>query len=144
MPSPSPLFSPCYPLQPLSSPSPCTMQIDSSNRLLVLSSGVVSTLAGQAGSLGSTNGIGTNAKFNYPTGIALDAAGTFAVVVRREGRGALREQMRLEGGGGMKDEGWGCQGLFGGLRMTLSDATVASAMKGGDQGDSNAPVPRRF
>jgi len=127
--------------------SPYTMQSDYANhliRLLVLSSGVVSTLAGQAGSLGSTNGIGTNAKFNYPTGIALDAAGTFAVVVRREGRGALREQMRLEGGGGMKDEGWGCQGLFGGLRMTLSDATVTSAIYGGCQGGSNAAVPRRF
>ena len=70
-------------------------------RLLVLSSGVVSTLAGQAGSIGSTNGIGTTARFNYPYGIALDAAGTFAVVVRTAGRDALREGMRLEG-----DEGW--------------------------------------
>ena len=60
------------------------MQCDSTNhliRLLVLSSGVVSTLAGQAGSTGSTNGIGANARFNDPEGIALDAAGTFAVVV---------------------------------------------------------------
>ena len=74
-------------------PSLCTMQSDQSNsliRLLVLSSGVVSTLAGQAGSIGYTNGIGTNAMFNGPYGIALDAAGTFAVVVRKEGRGALR------------------------------------------------------
>ena len=72
-------------------------------RLLVLSSGVVSTLAGQAGSTGSTNGVGTNAGFSYPIGIALDAAGTFAVVVRGKGRGALREGMRLEGGRGMRD-----------------------------------------
>ena len=82
------------------------MQGDTFNhliRLLVLSSGVVSTLAGQAGSTGSTNGIGTNARFNFPRGIALDAAGTFAVVVRRKGRGALREEMRLEGGRGMED-----------------------------------------
>ena len=41
--------------------------------------------------------------FNLPYGIALDAAGTFAVVVRREGRGALRVSMRLEGGRGMRD-----------------------------------------
>ena len=63
------------------------MQVEESNhliRLLVLSSGVVSTLAGQAGSSGSTNGLGTNARFRDPYGIALDAAGTFAVVVRRE------------------------------------------------------------
>ena len=87
-------------------PSPYTMQADLGNhliRLLVLSSGVVSTLAGQARSFGSTNGIGTNARFNFPTGIALDAAGTFAVVVRGDGRGALREGMRLEGGRGMGD-----------------------------------------
>ena len=66
------------------------MQADLNNhliRLLVLSSGVVSTLAGRAGSIGSTNGIGTNAMFNYPRGIALDAAGTVAVVVRGKGRG---------------------------------------------------------
>ena len=81
------------------------MQSDEYNhliRLVVLSSGVVSTLAGQAGSPGSTNGIGTNARFTSPIGIALDAAGTFAVVVRREGRGALREGMRLEAGKWMK------------------------------------------
>ena len=82
-------------------PSPYTMQADLGNhliRLLVLSSGVVSTLAGQAGSFGSTDGIGTNARFYSPHGIALDAAVTFAVVVRGEGGGALREGLRLEEG----------------------------------------------
>ena len=61
------------------------MKADTNNHLIrhiLLSSGVVSTLAGQAGSAGSTNGVGTNARFNNPRGIALDAAGTFAVVVR--------------------------------------------------------------
>ena len=75
-------------------PSPYIMQADTSNHLiclLVLSSGVVSALAGQAGSSGSTNGIGTNTMFRNPYGIALDAAGTFAVVVSMGGRGALRE-----------------------------------------------------
>ena len=69
------------------------MQAEYGNHLLrrlVLSSGVVSTLAGQAGSAGSANGIGTNARFTNPFGIALDAAGTFAVVVRTEGRGYSR------------------------------------------------------
>ena len=92
------LATPCIPTHPF--PSPYTMQADRSNhliRLLVLSSGVVSTLAGQAGSTGSTNGIGTNATFNGPIGIALDAAGTFAVVVRRDGSVALCYGMRLEG-----------------------------------------------
>ena len=82
------------------------MKTDTNNHLIrhiILPLGVVSTLAGQAGSTGSTNGIGTNARFYLPHGIALDAAGTFAVVVRREGRGALREGMRLEGGRRMRD-----------------------------------------
>ncbi|HTZ19767.1 MAG TPA: NHL repeat-containing protein [Opitutaceae bacterium] len=37
--------------------------------------GVVSTLAGLAGNYGSTDGIGSNASFNYPEGIAVDGAG---------------------------------------------------------------------
>jgi len=60
------------------------MQTDSSNQLIrhiIVSSGAVSTLAGLAGTSGSSNGIGTNARFRDPLGIALDAAGTFAVVV---------------------------------------------------------------
>ena len=41
-------------------------------------------MAGQAGVTGSSNGVTTNAMFNYPRGIALGAASTFAVVVRRD------------------------------------------------------------
>ena len=84
------------------------MQADTVNHLIrriSLPSGVVSTLAGQAGSSGSTNGVATNARFNYPSGIALDAASTFAVVVRRGGRGAMRkgsDATRMEEG-----EEWG-------------------------------------
>jgi sugar lactone lactonase YvrE len=37
--------------------------------------GVVSTLAGSAGLLGSTNGTGSAARFNFPIGIGVDAAG---------------------------------------------------------------------
>ena len=69
------------------------MQADYANhviRRIILSSGVVSTLAGVAGSAGSTNGIATNARFNSPEGITLDAAGTFAVVVRRSASGTMR------------------------------------------------------
>jgi hypothetical protein len=60
------------------------MQADTNNfliRRIFLSSGMVSTLAGQAGSAGATDGVATNARLNFPRGIALDATGTFAVVV---------------------------------------------------------------
>ena len=60
------------------------MQVDSyfhHIRHIVLSSFEVSTIAGQTGVSGSMNGVGTNARLASPFGIALDATGTFAVVV---------------------------------------------------------------
>ncbi|MBF9224017.1 NHL domain-containing protein, partial [Hymenobacter ruricola] len=41
--------------------------------------GVVSTLAGLAGASGSADGTGAAARFNYPAGVAVDAAGTVYV-----------------------------------------------------------------
>jgi hypothetical protein len=57
---------------------------DHSNRLIrkiVISTASVTTLAGVAGSSGSTDGIGTNAKFHYPPGIAISAYGIAGVAV---------------------------------------------------------------
>ncbi len=42
--------------------------------------GVVSTLAGSAGSSGFANGTGSLARFNFPTGVAVDSAGIVYVV----------------------------------------------------------------
>ena len=50
-------------------------------RLIILSSGLVSTLAGTSGVSGSSNGIGTTASLYYPSGVAMDANGTVALVV---------------------------------------------------------------
>ncbi len=45
----------------------------------ITSAGVVSTLAGSAGNRGSVNGTGSAALFNYPNGVAVDAAGNVYV-----------------------------------------------------------------
>ncbi len=45
----------------------------------ITSAGVVSTLAGSAGSPGSMDGTGASASFNYPSGLAVDWSGTVYV-----------------------------------------------------------------
>src|SRR5208282_2073994 len=40
---------------------------------------VVSTIAGTAGVSGSADGVGTNALFNYPAGVALNSVGNLYV-----------------------------------------------------------------
>ena len=54
---------------------------DQNNHLIrkITPAGVVSTLAGMAGTSGSTNGTGTAASFNAPSGVATDAAGNVYV-----------------------------------------------------------------
>jgi hypothetical protein len=48
-------------------------------RKLVISSAVVTTLAGSPSVSGSADGTGTGARFNQPTGLALDGAGNLFV-----------------------------------------------------------------
>ena len=45
----------------------------------VTPAGVVSTLAGSAGQTGSSDGTGSAARFDYPTGVAVDGAGNVYV-----------------------------------------------------------------
>ncbi len=54
---------------------------DSNNHTIrkVTGAGVVTTLAGTAGSAGSVDGTGSVARFNYPAGMALDATGNIVV-----------------------------------------------------------------
>jgi hypothetical protein len=49
-------------------------------RKIVISTAVVTTLAGTAGTPGSTDGSGTSALFNTPTGLVLNSAGTILYV----------------------------------------------------------------
>lgn len=61
---------------------------DHTMRFMILSSAVVSTLAGTAGMSGVADGTGTAAYFNAPYGVAMDGPGTFVIVVREyDGRG---------------------------------------------------------
>jgi Bacterial Ig domain/NHL repeat/Kelch motif len=55
----------------------------------VTAAGEVSTLAGVAGSSGSTDGIGSAARFNYPNGVAVDTAGN--VYVADYGNNTIRK-----------------------------------------------------
>ena len=62
----------------------CSLQTDTYNHLIrhiIISSGVVTQLAGQAGVAGTANGVGTTAQFNFPTGLSMNYEGTFAIVV---------------------------------------------------------------
>lgn len=66
----------------LDSSVPPPMQADTNNNLLRrvnLTSGLVTTLAGS--SPGYADGVGAAANFNNPWSVAVDSAGTFAVVV---------------------------------------------------------------
>jgi hypothetical protein len=48
---------------------------NSTLRKVVVATGAVTTLAGSLGLPGSTDGIGTAARFNHPAGMAIDGAG---------------------------------------------------------------------
>ena len=46
-------------------------------RKIVISTGVVTTVAGTGGSTGSANGTGTSASFNNPSGITTDGTNLY-------------------------------------------------------------------
>src|SRR5438094_61997 len=71
---------------------PTALAVDSANNIYVADTNnstirkitparVVSTFAGLAGSTGSANGTGSTARFNFPSGVAVDRAGTGNIYV---------------------------------------------------------------
>jgi sugar lactone lactonase YvrE len=65
---------------------------DSANHTirLVTAAGVVTTIAGLAGDPGTVDGVGSNARFNSPDGIAVDGSGNLYVAQSLYADGALR------------------------------------------------------
>ena len=69
-------------LIPLPPPHPQTDTTFPTVRVINTSTMAVATLAGSASIAGLVDGQGTNARFNWPTGIAVDSMGSVALVVR--------------------------------------------------------------
>jgi hypothetical protein len=91
---------------------------DSANGTIreITSGGVVSTIAGDAGTSGSVDGQGTNAQFDLPEGVAVDTAGN--VYVADTGNGTIREVSA----GGMVSTLAGLAGSPGSVDGTNSSA----------------------
>ena len=51
-------------------------------RLLDVASGTVSALAGLVNTAGNSDGVGSDARFSKSSGVTIDEAGTFVLVVR--------------------------------------------------------------
>jgi len=71
--------------------------------------GAVTTIAGLGGSFGGNDGIGTNARFNNPQGLAVDSAGTTIYVADTN-----NHDIRTITNGNVVTRISGCQGCFGG------------------------------
>ena len=71
--------------------------------------GVVTTIAGLGGSFGGNDGVGTNARFSNPQGIAVDSAGTTIYVADTN-----THTIRSITSGNVVTTISGCQGCFGG------------------------------
>jgi sugar lactone lactonase YvrE len=91
-------------------------------------SGVVSTLAGAAGVTGSADGTGTNARFNAPRGIAVDATGnvyvadTFNCTIRKITPGGTVSTLAGSAGSAGAADGVGAAASFSYPRGLAVDA----------------------
>ncbi|HTZ19732.1 MAG TPA: immunoglobulin domain-containing protein [Opitutaceae bacterium] len=95
---------------------------DSSNNTirLITPAGVVTTIAGAAGSRGSADGPANTARFNQPTGIAVDASGV--LYVADTGNNTIRRLSPSTGGAYYVTTLAGTAGVFGSVDGTGSAA----------------------
>jgi streptogramin lyase len=83
---------------------------------------VVSTIAGQAGNFGTSDGFGDTARFNNPSGVAVDANGVILYVsdtsnntirkLTRMGTGWMVSTIAGNAGAGGATDGWGLNAMF--------------------------------
>lgn len=105
----------------------------------ISAAGVVSILAGNSGQAGSTDGQGINAKFNRPTGVAVDASGIVYVAdqsnftIRKITPGGLVSTLAGVAGQSGNTDGQGSAALFtgpGGITVTPAGDIYVSEFQG--------------
>src|SRR5947207_13621354 len=110
---------------------PSALAVDSANNIYVADSfnstirkitpaRVVSTFAGLAGSTGSANGTGSAARFNFPSGVAVDRAGAENIYVGDTSNFTIRQMTPA----GVVTTLAGAPGMKGGADGTGSAASV--------------------
>ena len=87
------------------------------NTVRAFTGGIVSTLAGTAGTSGAADGTGAKASFSAPTGLAVTAAGNLYVA------DTLNQTIRLVKPGGIVSTWTGTAGSFGDTNATAKAAT---------------------
>src|SRR6266550_4636243 len=109
---------------------PSALAVDSANNIYVADTGnstirkitparLVSTFAGLAGNTGSANGTGSAARFNFPSGVAVDRAGTGNIYVGDTNNFTIRQITPA----GVVTTLAGSPGVRGGANGTGSAAT---------------------
>ncbi|HEY8995707.1 MAG TPA: hypothetical protein VIM71_13650 [Lacunisphaera sp.] len=93
----------------------------------VTSAGVVTTVGGTAGSIGTSDGVGAAARFNFPTDVAVDASGNLFVVDNRNNT-VRKGSLPGSGGSGGGGSGGGGGGGSGGSGSSsgIDDSSVGA------------------
>jgi MYXO-CTERM domain-containing protein len=119
---------------------PAGLSIDASGNLYVADAnnsivrkvtpaGAVTTIGGTAGSVGTSDGVGAEARFNFPTDVAVDASGNIFVVDNRNHtirKGSLPGSGGGSGGGGSGGGGSGGGGGGSGGSNGVDDSALGA------------------
>src|SRR5204863_5495770 len=137
---------------------PTALAVDSANNIYVADTSnstirkitparVVSTFAGLAGSTGSANGTGGTARFNFPSGVAVDRAGTGNIYVGDTSNFTIRQitpagvVTTLAGSPGMKG---GANGTGSAARFVLPEGMAVDSAGNIYVADTDASTIRKI